>query len=897
VTTIPSGTVTFLFTDIEGSTQLWESAQDAMQSALEQHDRLLRASIDAHGGYVFATGGDGFGVAFARAGDALAAAWAMQQALGDASWPQGAALRARMGMHTGEASERDGDYFGPALNRAARLMAAAHGGQAVCTNATAALADQGVALRDLGEHRLRDLAAPVHVFQLGTDVFPALRTVDAVPTNLPTVRTDLIGRSDDLEALSELVRNERLVTLTGTGGVGKTRLALGVAAVLAPDFADGCWVIELAPLSDGEEVVGAVASAMRAPVTTHEALVAYLSDRRMLLVLDNCEHVLDASADLVDAIVAAAPEIHLVTTSREPLGIDGERVRRVQSLALPTAEDTHRTAAAAPAIRLFEERAQAADEAFRIDEGNLGAVVEICRQLDGIPLAIELAAARTRSMAPPDIASRLHERFRLLGGGSRRAQERHRTLLAAVSWSHDLLSDEERATFRRLSVFPASFDLRAAEAVAGGDGIDVVDAVLRLVDRSLVSFDPSTQRYGLLETLRQYGADRLAEAAETTDTRALHAEHFLNRARELHPLLDGPGYHTGRAQAHAESENLRATGDWCMENGRWTDLATMCQQLWYYLEQDRSTECPAWFGQLLDHHELLPGELSVAIAGDFAWLETSVFGRLDAAILLAERSHALAEANGVPTSAVAWNSLTQAKLYSGRFDEALRDSDRGLEQAEAIGAVREAVTAGCIRMVVLDILGERERSLEVAGAALRDAQQTAHPILVAAAVISMVGTYVTARAEPDFESSYELLNEHDLSVDSGGLNDNWRDLMWGMTLLGLGKPGAIERLAAAARGADRSNAGHILDSAVRELAVAAGRGGLAQEAVTLAAYAEDNLRSYRFDNPGQIWIQADLDEVLAAAKGFTPKRGIGRSDLMALIDDVELVLTQQQPST
>ena len=263
----PSGTVTFLFTDIEGSTRLWDAAPTTMQAALERHDHILRTAVEGHGGYIFATGGDGFAVAFNRVGDALAAAVAAQEELGVESWPAGASIRVRMGLHTGEAAERQGDYFGPTLNRTARLMATAHGGQIVCTRSTAELADGAVGLRSLGEHRLRDLAMAEQVFQVGGELFPPLRSVDAVPTNLPTVRTELIGRSDDLAALSGLVANERLVTLTGTGGVGKTRLALGVAATLAAGFSDGCWLIELAPVSDGDEVVTAMTSAMRAPTT------------------------------------------------------------------------------------------------------------------------------------------------------------------------------------------------------------------------------------------------------------------------------------------------------------------------------------------------------------------------------------------------------------------------------------------------------------------------------------------------------------------------------------------------------------------------------------------------------------------------------------------------------
>ena len=890
----PSGTVTFLFTDIEGSTRLWDAAPNTMQAALERHDHILRTAVEGHGGYIFATGGDGFAVAFNRVGDALAAAVAAQEELGVESWPEGASIRVRMGLHTGEAAERQGDYFGPTVNRTARLMATAHGGQIVCTRSTAELVDSAVGLRSLGEHRLRDLAMAEQVFQVGGDLFPPLRSVDAVPTNLPTVRSELIGRSDDLAALSGLVADERLVTLTGTGGVGKTRLALGVAATLAAGFADGCWLIELAPVGDGGEVVTAVTSAMRAPTTTADALVRYLSDRRMLLVLDNCEHVLDAAADLVDAILAGAPEVHVVVTSREPLGLEGEQVRRVQSLALPEADDPLAVASAAPAIRLFDERARAAGDGFRIDSENLAAIVEICRHLDGIPLAIELAAARSRSMAPTEIARRLDERFRLLSGGSRRAQERHRTLFATVSWSHDLLDDDDKTTFRRLSVFPASFDLHAAEPVVGAPHVDVVDSVLRLVDRSLVAYQPVADRYRLLETLRQYGADRLVDADEVTDTRARHAHHFLAMAERLEPILVGPGYHQARTEAIAEADNIRSTADWCIETGCWAELAALCRQLWYYLGQDGASDCPTWYRLLLDHPDDLAAESAVDIAGDYAWLEVGTFGNYEASIELARRSHALAEAAGVRTSPTAWNALAQSELYTGRFDDSLRNSEKAFHQADELGLTAEAVTALCTQMVLLDIAGERGRSAEAAADALHRAERQGHPVLISAAVISMMGAYLTSRAEADFDSSFELLSTHDLSVDAGGLNDCWRDVMWGMTLLGLGKPGAAGRLAYAARAADRLDAGHVLDLAVRELAVAAGDADLMQQAVTLATYAEETLRPYRIDNPGQIWLQAQVDRALAGAQDRTPQRGLRRGDLMALVDEVEVLLAQRE---
>jgi predicted ATPase/class 3 adenylate cyclase len=647
----PSGTVTFLFTDIERSTRLWESAPGAMRVALERHDAVLRGAIDERGGYVFATGGDGFAVAFARAGDALAAAIDAQRALAVEPWPQGATIRVRMGVHTGEAVERDGDYFGPSVNRTARLRAIAHGGQVLCTRSTATLAGSELPLRSLGEHRLRDLLAAEQVWQVGDGVFPPLRSVDVVPTNLPTVRTELIGRGDDVLVLSELVMRERLVTLTGVGGVGKTRLALGVAGSVAPEFADGCWLVELAPVSGGDEVVKVVASALRSPTAGSDALAAYLAERRVLVVLDNCEHVIDAAAGLVDVVLASAPDVHVLVTSREPLGLDGELVRRVSSLPVPDTDASPDETRAAAAVRLFAERAAAVAEGFTLDSGNIGAVVEICRHLDGIPLAIELAAARVRSMPPVEIERRLDERFRLLAGGSRRAQERHRTLFATVSWSHELCSDDEKSTFRDLAVFPASFDLAAAEAVAGVGSADVVDCVVRLVDRSLVVYEPGAGRYRLLETLRQYGADRLAEAGETHDARDRHARYFLGLAERYAPALDGAAYDDAAAALVVELDNFRATADWCVEAGWWAELAGMCQRLWFFITQVAPGDGVAWYQRFLDHATELDDQVVVDALGEVAFLEVYNFANYDAANARSASSRDLAEAKSLPVPA------------------------------------------------------------------------------------------------------------------------------------------------------------------------------------------------------------------------------------------------------
>jgi predicted ATPase len=885
-----------LFTDIEGSTQLWESAPAAMQPALERHDALLQAAIDAHDGYVVKTTGDGVYAAFARAGDAVAAAVEIQQVLSEEPWPDRAVVRVRIGVHTGEASERDGDYFGPAVNRAARLMAVAHGGQVVCSQSTAALAGDGVARRSLGEHRLRDLAAAEQVFQVGDGVFPPLRSVDAVPTNLPTVRTELIGRTDDVTALTELVERERLVTLTGVGGVGKTRLALGVAAAIAAGFADGCWLVELSPVADGQEVLKTVAAAIGAPTTTADALVAYLAERRVLIVLDNCEHLLDAAADLVDAVLAECADVHVLVTSREPLGLDGEQVRRVQSLELPDAQAAPADAEAAAAVRLFTERAASVRAGFVVDAANVAAVVEICRHLDGIPLAIELAAARVRAMAPAEIARRLDERFRLLAGGSRRSQERHRTLLATVSWSHDLLSDDEKIVFRRLAVFPATFDLAAAEAVAGDGTLDVVDCILRLVDRSLVMFEPDQDRYRLLETLRQYGADRLAEAAETDETRGRHARYFLTFAERVSPSLNDARYLLAQPVVTAELDNLRATADWCVEAKQWVQLAGMCHHLWQVVLQYAPIDAAAWYQHVVDHASVLDGQVVIDTLGEFAWLEVANLGNFAASTERAERSLARSSAENLLVSPWACIAQSQSALYTGQNAEALRAAEHAYTVAEERGDELLAIVALLEKVSPNAILGDVERSEHVAADALRRAERTGHPIYISAAVITVAGNDLWGRAEPDPTAALGVLERHgrDLGLLAGGLNGAWYDITWGVALSELGLPGAIEHLARAARSADRLNTQHALDLALRQLAIAAAEAGLMQSALALTGYTEANLRPYRIENPGQTRIQARLDRALAPVAGPASERALHRGEIMALVAEIETSLARDE---
>jgi predicted ATPase/class 3 adenylate cyclase len=608
----PSGTVTFLFTDIEGSTRLWEATPDAMSEALERHDSIVRSVIESAGGYVFSTGGDGFAAAFARAGDAIGAAVEAQRVLSGEESAKTAPIRVRMGLHTGEADERDGGYFGAVVNRAARLMASAHGGQVVVSRATADLVGDRFELVDLGEHRLRDLVSVEQVFQLGHGEFPPLTTLELVPGNLPAQVTEFIGRVDELGAVSELVRTHRLATLTGPGGVGKTRLALQLAANRSVDYPDGAWWCDLAPITDPALVVGVVSAVFgleqHAGQPLEQVLVEHLARKRLLLLVDNCEHLLDAAAAVVDVLIRATVGVSVLATSREPLGLDAEHVWRVPSFRLPAEGEGFEELAGADAVRLFTERAQAANGDFRLDLANAPAVAEVCRRLDGIPLAIELAAARSTVLSPADLAARLDERFQLLTGGRRRSVERHQTLRNTIDWSYNLLSEAERAVFDRVSVFAGGFGLAAAEAVVGASdsaGLDVLDTLAGLIDKSLLVANETggSLRYRLLETLRAYGWERLVARDEAEATRQRHARYFAGMIMACNSTWMGAGAGEGLQAVANELDNVRAALDWFVDHGDVGEvmaLADAVRSFWYIAP----FEVLGWLEAVLDRRSL-----------------------------------------------------------------------------------------------------------------------------------------------------------------------------------------------------------------------------------------------------------------------------------------------------
>jgi len=682
---LPTGTVTLLLADVEGSTRLWETQPDAMTAALARMNQVVSDTIAAHDGVrpVEQGEGDSFVAAFACASDAVAAALALQRA------PL-APIRLRIGVHTGEIQLRDeGNYAGPTINRTARLRDLGHGGQTLLSGATEAMVVDRLPddawLSDLGTHPLRDLPRPERVVQLChpdlVNDFPPLRvSKTSVSRRLPAQLTSFVGRQTELTQVRELLSANRLVTLTGAGGVGKTRLAIQLAEQLADEFGDGAWYVDLAPITDPDLVPITAARAFGLPDqpgrSTMETLTRFVADRQMLVVLDNCEHLLDASAALVMELLAACPRFTLLATSREPIGVAGEVSWRLPSLSL-----------ADEAIELFTDRARHARTDFAFADDNTAAVGEICARLDGVPLAIELAAARVRALSLPEILDSLHDRFRLLTGGARTAVRRQQTLRASVDWSHALLTEPERTVFRRLAAFLGGFDLDAAQAVAGGGDMpryQVIDLLTLLVDKSLVIADETAgrTRYRLLETVRHYAAEKLGESGDADAVRTRHRDHYTSMAA----LLDGPSgtdYGQRVEQAETEIDNLRAAFAWSRESGdaeRALALASSLMPLW----QPRPAEGVGWIDLVLNeanaHHlDVAPAVRARALA-DRVLLVTNIGWDAD---IPDQADEALAIARELDNPALLARALAACGLIGFNSEAARR------YRAEAISLARE----------------------------------------------------------------------------------------------------------------------------------------------------------------------------------------------------------------
>jgi predicted ATPase/class 3 adenylate cyclase len=584
---LPVGIVTFLFTDIEGSTKIWEEYPVNMQEALRQHDEILSTIFFEHGGVVVKQRGEGdsFFVVFSIPSDAVRAACLVQEKLAKTEWPVPQSLRVRMALHSGEAEFRDGDYYGTTVNRCARLRAIAHGGQVVLSEVTAQLANGNlpseITLLDLGSHRLKDLSTPEQVFQLIypglTEGFPPLRSLHSRQHNLPVQATSFIGRESELKELHTRLRQTRLLSLLGPGGTGKTRLSLQLAAESAEDFPDGVWLAELAPLQDHGLLYQTVASIFGIKEQNHlslqEVLTNHLQSKQMCLVLDNCEHLIEQCAMLAANVIQKCPGVKMVVTSREPLNITGETIWRVPSLLLPNPDDhlSIEHLLKYEAVRLFVDRALSVQHSFTVSAQNASAIADICHRLDGIPLALELAAARVKSLTVEQIAQRLSESFRLLIGGDRTKLPRQQTLRALIDWSYDLLNESERIMWRRLSVFAGSIRLEAAEAICSGEGVDefeVIDLLSQLVDKSLVISEEreGEVRYRLLTTIRQHGQEKLNEAGERDIVLEKHCDYYLAFIEKTAAGLRSPHMQAATVQEWArEIDNLRIAMDWSQQ--------------------------------------------------------------------------------------------------------------------------------------------------------------------------------------------------------------------------------------------------------------------------------------------------------------------------------------------
>lgn len=718
---LPSGTVTFLLTDVERSTPLWEQFPEVMRVALSRHDALMESGASRHNGAVVKKRGEGDSLflTFASAQDAARAAIALQHALRAEAWPAETPLKVRMALHTGEADLRDEDYYGSAVNRCARIRATGHGGQVLLSQSTAELIrDQleGEAfLRDLGLHHLKDLQRPERIYQLRhpdwPDDFGPLRSLSAFKHNLPSQLTSFVGREQELQDVRQLLMQTRLLTLLGSGGCGKTRLALQTSAEAVDDFANGVWLVELAPLTEDALVAQTIAKTLGIQDEPNQdalqTLCEGLRDRTLLLLLDNCEHLVEACARVVNALLQACPGLRVLATSRKPLNVVGEKSWRIPSLPLPdaqtalTVEDAMRHAA----LRLFVERASSARLHFALTPGNLPAVMEICRHLDGIPLAIELAAARVSALTPQQIASRFNDRFKLLVGGKRDVSPRHQTLRALIDWSHDLLSEEERVLLRRLCVFAGGWTLEGAEAVCEWDGLatgDAMNLLSHLVDASLVNVEETgseagaeeqagASRYRLLETVREYAAEQLDKAGETATARAAHLRYFFNLAAEAEPKLTGAEQARWLRTLETEHDNLRAALKWAMDNDTRLQLAGALWRFW--LMRSHFQEGRSWLSGALARSPQSPPHLCAKVLNGIGFMATRQGDFEEARRCLEESLRLRQNINDQAGMAESLNNLATVANSQGQSDEAQSLYTQSLNLWQSVGNPRGVAAA------------------------------------------------------------------------------------------------------------------------------------------------------------------------------------------------------------
>jgi predicted ATPase/class 3 adenylate cyclase len=792
---LPTGTVTFLLTDIEGSTRLWETAPKAMEQALTRHDRLLTEVIGRNGGVVVRSRGEGdsFFAVFHSAIAAVQAAGVCQLRLAHEAWPAGVALRVRMGLHTGEARAPGSDRIDHGtVNRCARVRAAAHGGQVLLTKTTHDLVGGrlggGLGLKQLGKFRLRDLAEPQLIYQLihaelPAD-FPPIVTLAESAGNLPLPVSSFIGRARELEQTTAALGRARVVTLTGPGGVGKTRLALRVAAQAAGRFADGAWLCELAPIRDPAGVDDAVAALFsvtaRVGQGTRETLAEFLRNKELLLVLDNCEHLLEGAAALAGVLQRSCPRLVILATAREALGIDGERLVPVPPLGVPGASADLAAITDAEAVRLFADRAAAVKPGFQVTPENAAAVAAVVRRVDGIALAIELAAARVPAMTPAELARRLESSFAVLAAGRRGADARHQTLRATIDWSFDLLTEPEQALFGRLAVFAGGFNLKAGEAVCGGAGIDagaVFDLLASLVAKSLVVAEDKgfETRYRLLETIRQYGEERLDQAGQPDRWHASHAGYYADLLGRIREDARDPNQEMfWTARLNVEQDNLLAAWSWAIGTG---NVGTAFQILAGFAPVEVWSTYP-----LLPADETaleLPGAaehpgypLALAVSAVFA----SNRADMTRARELCRRA---AEANarqGRPDWRVE-ETICAARsgiaITAGAFADAARLAEQAARLARDGGDLADASVHLTMAVAAHLVLGDALTAAPLAHEAVMFAGQAGAPALVTGSLLAVGATV----ASTDPGQARALLNEgRELGTALG--YHSARDLVW-----------------------------------------------------------------------------------------------------------------------
>ena len=846
------GTSVFLFTDIEGSTRMWERDPDRMQRALAHHDRIMRGAIEANGGQVFKTVGDAFCAVFQDAANAVRASIEAQLELEHAEWETEGPLRARIALHTGAAEIRDGDYFGPSLNRVARLLSTGSGGQVLLTESTFGLVKDslaaGATLRFLGEYRLKDLLAPERVWQVChaelDQEFPRLKTLDYLPTNLPQQVTSFIGRELEIGEVKRLLEGSRLVTLTGSGGTGKSRLSLQAGAELLDSYPDGVWLIELAPVSDPSLVVQTLAAVLnvreepgRPLIVT---LVEVLQEKRLLIILDNCEHLLTAVASLADTLLKRCARITLLASSREALKTQGEQAYRVPSLSMPDRGDALRRDGLSnyEATRLFVDRAASAQVSFVPSDAEAPAIASICRRLDGIPLAIELAAARVRSLSIPEIHDRLDNAFRLLTGGSRAALPRQQTLRALVDWSYELLDAKEKSLFARLAVFAGEWSMEAVEAVctdapdhdaieagsleraqrsrstgdsavrdttpeAVGGSIrqdcalleewEILDLLTALVDKSLVVFETAPSgdgRYRMMETVRQYAAEKLTSLGIGHRVRLRHLRYYLEFAERAEPEILTADQARWIERLEGQHGNLRSAVEFCARFAEMLDLELRLvgclTRFWFfssYLEEGRSRIAAALgrvdrnvssaaYAKALNGLGVIcyfQGDLGAAqtacqrcleparAAGDWwsqgvARIILGVLGSLDGRFEFAGENfgvcYALARhASDVWLEALALSNLGFVALHMGDFDAAIDKCEGAIGLARQVGekwcVFNALYSLGLVRIAAGDFIDARALFKEAMSISL----SLGHKISVALCMDGLAGAWGGRRAK------------------------------------------------------------------------------------------------------------------------------------------------------